>query len=63
MADYKKMYETLFNRVTDIIEELKEIQRTTEEMYIQGGEPKLTVLHPKEGSRGDPEEDRRNRKA
>jgi len=35
MADYKKMYHTLFNKITDIINELQEVQRLTEEMYIE----------------------------
>ena len=34
MADYKEMYNELFNKVADIIEELKEIQRQMEEKYI-----------------------------
>lgn len=32
--DYKAMYLTLFNKVTEIIEELKDIQAKTEAMYI-----------------------------
>ena len=35
MADYKEMYSKLFNRITDVIEELQQIQRQTEELYIQ----------------------------
>ncbi len=34
MADYKSMYFELFNKICDIIEELEEVQRKTEEMYI-----------------------------
>ncbi len=34
MADYKKMYFELFNKITDVIEELKEIQCKTEEIYM-----------------------------
>ena len=34
MSDYKDLYYKLFNRITDIIEELKELQVQTEEMYI-----------------------------
>ncbi len=34
MADYKKMYFELFNKITDVIEELKEIQQKTEEIYM-----------------------------
>lgn len=32
--DYKDMYYKLFNKITDIIEELKEIQCQMEEKYI-----------------------------
>lgn len=32
MDDYKKMYYTLFNKITDLIYELQIIQRTTESM-------------------------------
>ncbi len=34
MENYKEMYLTLFNAITDEIERLKEIQRKVEEMYI-----------------------------
>ena len=34
MDDYKSMYFNLFNKLTNIIEELKEIQPEAEEMYI-----------------------------
>ena len=33
MADYKDMYYKLFNKLTDVIEELKEIQCEMEEIY------------------------------
>lgn len=34
MPDYESMYHILFNKITDIIEELKDVQRLTEEIYI-----------------------------
>ena len=34
MPNYKKMYFKMFNRVTDIIEELKELQIECEDMNI-----------------------------
>ena len=34
MPDYEKMYFTLFRKISDVIEELEEIQRVTEEIYI-----------------------------
>ena len=33
MADYKEMYYQLFNKLSDVIEELKEIQCKMEDMY------------------------------
>ena len=38
MPDYKKLYYELFNKVTDVIEELKQIQCQMEEMYISDTE-------------------------
>lgn len=35
MTDYKEMYFLLLNKITDIIESLKEIQQQAEEMYIE----------------------------
>ena len=34
MADYQKIYYELFNKVTDIIENLKKIQQEAEETFI-----------------------------
>ena len=34
MEDYKAMYYNLFNQLTAVIEQLKEIQAKAEEMYI-----------------------------
>lgn len=34
MADYKRMYFELFNKITDVIEDLKAVQCKTEEIYI-----------------------------
>ena len=35
MPDYEKMYGLLFNRISDVIEVLKEAQRETEKPYLQ----------------------------
>ncbi len=43
MADYKEMYLKLFNKVTDIIEELQKVQRETENLYIESSEPQIIV--------------------
>ncbi|MFT9078372.1 hypothetical protein [Ethanoligenens sp.] len=44
MADYRKMYLTLFHAVTDTIGQLQEAQQKAEELYMQSGEPPLTTL-------------------
>lgn len=44
MADYQKMYSTLFNAITDAIHVLQQAQQTTEEMYITVEEPNLNAL-------------------
>lgn len=38
MTDYQKLYTTLFNRVSDIIEELQKAQQEAEEAYISEGD-------------------------
>ncbi len=38
MSDYKKMYYKMFNKITDIIEDLKKLQLETEEIYIETAE-------------------------
>ena len=38
MDDYKDLYYLLFNRITDIIEEMKSIQQLSEEMFITSQE-------------------------
>lgn len=34
MADYKQMYFKLFNKLTDIADEIKEIQAEAEELFL-----------------------------
>lgn len=46
MVDYKEMYSLLFNKMTDIIEEIQQIQRQTEEMYIHGKDREFVLLKP-----------------
>ena len=38
MPDYKKMYFELFNKISDIIEQLQEVQKKAEELYIESEE-------------------------
>ena len=40
MPDYEEMYFTLFNKVTEIIEELKRVQSEMEEMCINSSDDK-----------------------
>ena len=47
MADYSKMYATLFNAVTDAITILQNAQLKTEEQYVESGDPAITVIQPK----------------
>jgi len=46
MIDYKEMYSILFNKMTDIIEEIQQIQRQTEEMYIHNMKRELILMKP-----------------
>ena len=34
MPNYEKFYHLLFNKVTDVIEELQKVQQEAEEIYI-----------------------------
>jgi hypothetical protein len=45
MADYQKMYHSLFNDVTDTIQKLQEAQRKTEEIYIQTDKAPVKPIH------------------
>jgi len=44
MVHYEQMYKILFNKMTDIIEEIQEIQRQTEEMFMQGKDSEFILL-------------------
>ena len=44
MADYQAMYTALFRKITAVIEELQDVQRQTEEMYVCTGPPDIKVL-------------------
>ena len=41
MPDYKELYYELFNKVTDVIEQLEQIQKDMEEMYINSSEKSI----------------------
>ena len=38
MSEYKEMYYKLFNEVSKVIEQLQEIQKITEEMFMNAAE-------------------------
>lgn len=44
MADYQAMYTALFRKVTTIIEELQNVQRETEEIYISSEPANIKVF-------------------
>ena len=44
MADYKKMYDLLFNDVTDAILLLQHAQQKTEELFISGDDGVVVEL-------------------
>ena len=46
MANYRKMYTTLFNAQTDAIGILQKAQQTTEEMYMAASEPDIRFVTP-----------------
>lgn len=50
MPDYQKMYIKLFNKVTDVIAELQQIQKETEQMYIKNADNELFLLKAKGSS-------------
>lgn len=57
MADFEAMYYALFNRVSDVIEDLQKIQQDTEELFILTsppseipGVPTITYEEPYEES-------------
>jgi len=44
MADYQKMYTTLFRAVTEAITLLQSAQCETEELYISANEPDIVLI-------------------
>jgi hypothetical protein len=41
MDNYQEMYAVLFHKISDIIEQLQDVQKQTEEFYMQSKENKL----------------------
>lgn len=44
MPDYKKMYSTLFNSITDVIEILEKAQESTEREFIESQNSEIIRL-------------------
>lgn len=44
MPNYQKMYTKLFNQVSDVIEELQNVQRQTEQIYVDSADLELTIV-------------------
>ncbi len=50
MTDYKRMYYSMFNEVTDVIERLKLAQQHCEDVYVQS---EGTTLHFEESDQSN----------
>jgi hypothetical protein len=48
MENYKMMYTKLFNKITDIIEELQAVQQETEDLYVQAEGGDVILLEAEE---------------
>ncbi len=46
MPDYQKMYSMLFNKITDVMEELKTVQEKTEEIYVDSNDLPVKIVKP-----------------
>jgi hypothetical protein len=57
MADYKNMYQRLFNAVTDSINILQKAQLDTEDTFISAEEAKIVLLNSKNNKDDDGEGD------
>ena len=55
MADYKKMYITVFNAVTDAVNILQTAQAETEKIFIDHDPTPLTLLKPDDETTPAPE--------
>jgi len=49
MEDYKKLYYTLFNEITTVIEQLQAAQRKTEAMFIEMADADESPIDPDDG--------------
>lgn len=56
MTDYQRLYYLLFNKITDVIAELQQLQQEAEALYIADGLPSLTLLPPEPPKPPEPPE-------
>ena len=49
MEDYKKMYYKLFNKISGVVEDLQEIQRLTEDIFMNSPVTQLIVIKEDSG--------------
>jgi len=56
VVDYKEMYSILFNKMSDIIEEIQQVQRQTEEMCIHSQDREFVLI------KSDKDSDHQNQK-
>lgn len=50
MPDYKKMYNSLFNDVTQAIRQLQTAQQKTEEFYIRADDIPINIIHKEDNN-------------
>ncbi|MDR3271081.1 MAG: hypothetical protein LBT32_06215 [Peptococcaceae bacterium] len=55
MADFKAMYYSLFNKVTDAVHILEEAQKMSESTYIDNDDPSISLIHPDPDNDDDPD--------
>lgn len=54
MSDYKNMYLTLFNEITDVIAQLIKVQQKAEEMYLRDENKPIELFkNPKDNESDD----------
>ena len=53
VSDYSKMYDKLFNAITDAIEIMQKAQQETEEMFISAKEPEISFIYAEDSTGED----------
>lgn len=47
MPDYKTLYHKLFNKITDVIDALQQVQQEAEDVYLNDESAEIIVLDSK----------------